>query len=1623
MNNTITVLVTIVFAAFVSNVEAVTGSSAWFPINTITDETLKISDVTSKYFDGEYGGDVGRQSTFMNGVSCEIEMTVLCDYSKVDHWLVNGQVVASSTFSFDVGTIDVGGKLEVVAVGKEDGTKSKPFRANFDVAALPSLLNSLNFHVQKNPDEVVYKPIPSTIGLELASSRTASISALDWLPQKTMVVAPEISVKMEIGSSGNGSLRLFETELNVDQRKSILGTQTRRPNGMFAEAAGVALGFSYTGGPFTAIWDAKELRWKFQSFTFGMGISGSAKTPSYYLPTTPSVYVTLKAEANISAQCEVSGFGSQNGLEATFKLSGDKCPAVTVTGGVGLNNAINVKGAITGEFPIDVVCKAGDWTNLRYGVRGTCRLTAQVFIVEATLYEWNSPTHWFIDDTAPRSMRLMSGAPTSDIEWRLQPRDYLNKVKPRMRLLAAAADSGIVESGGYPNPTPAMASGVNCDALAYLRDDGTRASADRTELVVRIGTSNEWSVAESVWNDGTADFMPEIAAMPDGSFVATWANAGHIFSDDVSLPEICGAMEIAVGVRNAATGEWSCRNITSDSVLDFAPVVRSGTNGTVMVVWLRNVAGSLVGSEVEPMDIMASFYSNGEWSAPTAVVTGVGLVNGFDVAYDGENAVLAFAKDADGDGETVGDMEMFAVRFGDTAWGDPIQLTCAGDSDGRPFVRGGGEDGFSVLWTANGTLMETRELALSNAVAVAAANGQTFGVELAMIRGANGRDALVWNGNSTAGGAADAPTAMMYDPICGAWGSPLKLFDDGRKESRLSGAVGVDGGIRIGYESLSVATNAEGMVSFGDIELRTHFIPASCDLSVVEDGFSFSTNEFVKGEEVMLTVKVANLGFRTVTNATMRVYDGVDDEKCELASVIRNFPSGGVVVVTVPWIVDNTQEDLRFTVEVDAGEQEEGDEAKCNNVYAWSAYGRDVSLGGVSVRNESAVRRLVTARVENGGLWPLSSGGKVVLRRGGEDGEVLAEDEIGTVWPGSNGVYDAGIAWDMTGVSFTSSWETVCVQLFPMGSAGEMEDMAFVQVMTSLDTDGDGLLDAQEQQLGTDPFNSDSDGDGIMDGDEVCVTKTNPTEANVVLDEPIVTSVSAGTNTNGVVLAWSAVDGASGYEVLRSESGLAEDAKRIAATSALTWLDVTAIGGIRYMYFIRAVGYSGASGLGPGVEGWRPETLKILTSNLSGERDVQLNASLLANGGRPPYSWTLVNGGIGGCYGEVRETSTFECSSGASLGWQGDDSCWPYALPFAFPFYGKSFLTAYINSNGTITFDDVFSEYNGSLATLKMHPMIAVLWDDLQTYSGDVYVSSTEDAVTFRWVGEYYSDGVPVNFAATLSSDGTIRLSYGTDNLGGGWIGISSGDGTNVLISASSQSGSMENAQDIVFFVYTLPEGIELDEEGMISGVSHTVGTNTIRVAAIDANGTRVERNVSMIISEDIFWVVAEDASAAVVDAAVDGVGFADGGVKAVIGGNATNYVAFTTWAKAVAGGAAAVVVNTNAAAAYLLGAERLFENAPKVELALESGNWNLGSGGGMALPISVTVLDGDEAVKCAAEKIKEMFEATRDLGDWNGTDRLTSTVLVEEGEGATLRFKVTPGDGTATRAFLRIRK
>lgn len=67
---------------------------------------------------------------------------------------------------------------------------------------------------------------------------------------------------------------------------------------------------------------------------------------------------------------------------------------------------------------------------------------------------------------------------------------------------------------------------------------------------------------------------------------------------------------------------------------------------------------------------------------------------------------------------------------------------------------------------------------------------------------------------------------------------------------------------------------------------------------------------------------------------------------------------------------------------------------------------------------------------------------------------------------------------------------------------GRSSNVAGAAVLADVnkDSDGDGLSDALEAKLGTDPFNKDTDGDGLTDGEEYLTYKTDPLNPDTDFD-------------------------------------------------------------------------------------------------------------------------------------------------------------------------------------------------------------------------------------------------------------------------------------------------------------------------------------------------------------------------------------------------------------------------------------------------------------------------------------------------------------------------------------------
>ncbi|MFQ5520334.1 MAG: hypothetical protein ACE5FK_02950, partial [Candidatus Methylomirabilia bacterium] len=170
--------------------------------------------------------------------------------------------------------------------------------------------------------------------------------------------------------------------------------------------------------------------------------------------------------------------------------------------------------------------------------------------------------------------------------------------------------------------------------------------------------------------------------------------------------------------------------------------------------------------------------------------------------------------------------------------------------------------------------------------------------------------------------------------------------------------------------------------------------------------------------------------------------------------------------------------------------------------------------------------------------------------------------------------------------------------------------------------------------------------------------------------------------------------------------------------------------------------------------------------------------------------------GPGGGYIVSASALSFDPSLGTPLG-LGDDSSVQVTPAFAFPFFGTSWPSVFINSNGNITFgggslsfhfNDVFggnvlSLGDGSTVLDRFSgdlPRIAVLWEDWDpSQGGTVFANSLPDRLIVTWSGvPLFFVGTTATFQVVLFNNGVIQMNYQsvTTTPGGGYlVGISPG--------------------------------------------------------------------------------------------------------------------------------------------------------------------------------------------------------------------------------------------------------
>jgi hypothetical protein len=838
----------------------------------------------------------------------------------------------------------------------------------------------------------------------------------------------------------------------------------------------------------------------------GFGATLKYQSPPFYWPGTP-FYGKLGASLDQAFEAHLVYGG--DGIDIIGEFPGGVM--IELTGGVGLANLtcfeVFVGGGPYWVFKCrDEELRLKEWgAKVRGGIRWQVLLYRRELAVEHT---WTAAGT--MSGQAPFELVKATMPPVESFT--LMPRNYLVGSTPYCTFIAGESRTPkfwgdpvsrgvplVLQTNVFPYSEPALAvSGTN-RVLLLITDNTNRAPENRTEVVWSKWNGTTWLNPTSVWDDATADFSPAVRVFADGSALAAWENEKVVLTNGAALDVALAGLEIASAKLDPVSGLWTAANLTSNDYLDRSPQLGAAANGRALLTWIQNTNSSLFGTTNALNVVESRLWDGANWQNTGTIGPDPGMLLWSTVAYDGSNGVFLAVIDPDDDQSTTGDQELWGATFDGVGWTSLARLTTNAVQDTKPQAAYDSSGRLLVVWYQNTNIvMRVGDLDLGNPMVVGVLSGASSQKDFHLVTGLGGQVSMVWE-DLAADGSGPDPMVLNYDPALGVWGQPVRLLSNtDQLERSFSGAYTDEGNLLLAYNRVAVTYETNSVPQFGAVDLMFLDYSIGGDLGVQSGDINLSTHNPAPGESVTVSALVRNLGELGATNVQVAFYDGNPTSGGLLIGSTQTVAgvvvAGSNAVVEVPWTVPQTTTNRTLYVLVDPA-LAQADRNRANNTAVKSVLAAELEISEMTVLEPSATNRIVTARVVNTGVIPSGASVDVVFRRCTTNGPVLAAVPIASV--PTNGAYDATFDWNLAGLVFTNAYELVYAAVDPANAVAEADEgnnVRVVQVMTALDSDGDGLLDGEELRYGTNPNLADSDNDGLTDSEEVRTFHTDPTK-------------------------------------------------------------------------------------------------------------------------------------------------------------------------------------------------------------------------------------------------------------------------------------------------------------------------------------------------------------------------------------------------------------------------------------------------------------------------------------------------------------------------------------------------
>ena len=594
---------------------------------------------------------------------------------------------------------------------------------------------------------------------------------------------------------------------------------------------------------------------------------------------------------------------------------------------------------------------------------------------------------------------LKSGHSFDEMSYSLISRDYLKEQSGWLgdnpaKDAVGAKQTSVLQENVLSIASPMLAN-VNGKLIAvWIADDGSRTTGNHSQLVYSLynEADNTWSAPTAVWDDGTADFTPQMVSDGTNAYVV-WADANTVFDENVTTEQMAAACEISyakLSVDENGNGTVSQqRRLTENSSLDFQPSVAVDANG-VHIAWIRNAANDLLAqSGTNAIMYCTETGSETELHSLATPISSlaIGCMNG--------NVCVAYCSDEDGDAATVDDVKTY---FG-TVGGSFAAITeGASNSSAVSFMRFGSE-GNKLFFMNNSILYSYDGNAIKQYDSVTEP-----GNDYSIINDGSNTTYLLYNANN---GDNSQLYLRIYDPSNDTWKQPIALTNTPGYAENFSAAV-------LGTKVVAMFTRSDVTMAADSMETLTDLyavvMTPAHDLCLSD--VAYDSDSITLGGTLPISLTVKNNGELDETGVVVTVSaNGVETQSFTIDTLLN---SGDTQQVSIEYVLPNTAAVTEFTFSVTSSSGEEI--LLDDNSIAKELFLADLSIDVHKLMSDSVSTVLVP--VSNIGF--VDTNATLYIRRDTEDGEILAQFDMGVIHAGTMQVmefYDAYIKSLMEGSS------------------------------------------------------------------------------------------------------------------------------------------------------------------------------------------------------------------------------------------------------------------------------------------------------------------------------------------------------------------------------------------------------------------------------------------------------------------------------------------------------------------------------------------------------------------------------------------------------------------------------